>query len=290
MQPTLAGEEFDKLVEVADGFWILATRHRPGFSRMMPEVNNRCIVFRLDEGGRKVLLVANPSVPARLIPEVKALEQRTGLEVRYLLSPGGGHHLQIPTWRDAFSAATVLVPPVRIPRIPSASALMKGPRVQIMSVDDPLPQFRAQLDVVIFAGLIGFSDRKTTFEGGKDGFFSMLGTMKEMMSLKTPVDEVWLHHVASGTVIAGENLGWILSAETVKAFPRMMRGMFKPETVMVNDKARKVGDRVQTAAAWQKVLTWPCRTLMGYHEPPGQAFVGDGKAALQAAVSAARQM
>jgi hypothetical protein len=290
MTHPLAQEIFDKLVQVADGFWIMATRHRPGFSKMMPEINNRCLVFRLEEAGKPLLFVANASVDPRLVPEVKALESRTGLEVRYLLSPGGGHHLQIPAWRDAFPVATVLVPPVRIPKVASAAPLMNGPRVRVLDAEDPLPQFRGQLDAVVFTGLIGFSDRKTTFEGAKEGFFSMFGMMKEMMTMKTPVDEVWLHHVASGTVIAGENLGWILSAQTLARFPRMMRGMFKADTVAVNEKARKVGDRAQTSAAWKKVLAWPCRTLLGYHEPPGEAFFGDGRAALAAAVESARQL
>jgi hypothetical protein len=290
MQTALAQETFGKLVEVSDGFWVLATRHRPGFSKMMPEVNNRCLVFRLQEHGKPLLFVANASVDVSGIPEVKALEARTGLTVEYLLSPGGGHHLQLPAWRAAFAHATVLVPPVRIPRTARAAPLMKGERVQVMAVDDPLPQFHGQLECVIFAGLVGFSDRRTPFEGGKESFFTMLATMKEMMSLKTPVDEVWLYHPASGTVIAGENLGWILSADTVKRFPLMMRGMFKPNAIVVNDKARRVSDREQTAAAWRKVLAWPSRTLMGYHEPPGEAFFGDGQSALRAAVQAAKQL
>ena len=82
---------------MADGFWILATKHRPGGSRSFPEINNRCLVFRLVENGTPILLVIN-GVDARAIPEVERIEKHTGLAVRYVLSPGGGHHLLLPPW------------------------------------------------------------------------------------------------------------------------------------------------------------------------------------------------
>jgi hypothetical protein len=131
---------------------------------------------------------------------------------------------------------------------------------------------------------------QTPYEGAKEGFFTMFKLMKEMMSLHTPADEVWIHHVPTHTVIGGENLGWILSEKTVKGFPFMLRAMMKPNLVYVQDKARKVADPARVAAAWRKVLAWPCETLFGYHEPPGEAFVGDGRAALAAAVAKAKQL
>jgi len=93
-------------------------------------------------------------------------------------------------------------------------------------------------------------DKPTPYEGGAEtGFFGM---MKMMMSIDSPVDELWLHHVATGTIIGGENLGWILSEKTIKGFPFFMR--------------------------------------IGYHEPPGEGFVGDVQAALSSAARAAKQM
>jgi hypothetical protein len=75
----------------------------------------------------------------------------------------------------------------------------------------------------------------------------------------------------------------------LKTFPFMLRRMTKPNTVMINTQARKVADRAKVAAAWKQVLSWPCQTLMGYHEPPGEAFIGDGQAALRDAVTKAGQ-
>lgn len=283
----LAREAWERAAEVADGFWIIASHHRPGFMKMSPDINNRCCVFRLREEGQDVLLVAN-GIDPKLVPEVRRLERETGAKVKYILSVGGGHHLHLPAWRDEFVEATVLVGPVRVPNTPSARKLMDGPRVQVMDLDDPLPQFAGQLDAVLFHGLFGVRDHATPFEGGKEpGMFTM---MKMMMSIDSPVDELWLHHVATDTVIGGENLGWILSDKTVKSFPFFMRMMMKANAVYVQDQARKVADKQKVATCWRRITAWPCKTLLGYHEPVGEAFVGDGQAALIQAAKAAKQL
>ena len=282
-------EMFGRAVEVADGFWVAATHHRPGFSKMNPEVNNRALVFRLRdaETDRPVLLVANGVDPG-VIPEVRRLERETGLEVRYVLSVGGGHHLMLPAWRDEFTKATILVGPERVPRTPSAQKLMAGGRVRAMNPDNPLPQFAGQLDAVLFRGLLGVRDKPTPFEGGREP--TLFGVMKMMMSIDDPVDELWIRHAESGTVVGGENLGWILSEKTLKTFPWMMRTVMKANTVFIQDKFRKVADAEQVAACWRRVLAWRGQALMGYHEPPGEAFFGDVHGTLAKAVKAVRQL
>jgi len=280
-------EAYDRAAEVADGFWIVATHHRPGFMKMSPDVNNRCLVMRLREGNEDVLVVAN-GVDPKMIPEVKRIEKETRTPVRYILSVGGGHHLLMPAWRDAFTDATVYVCPTRVPSTPSAKPLMDGPRVRVLDRDNPLPQFAGQLDVVVFDGLFGGRDHKSPFEGGKEpGFFGM---MKVMMSIDNPIDELWIRHVASSTVIAGDNLGWMLSKETLATFPFMMRMVMKADRVYLQEKARKVADAARVSAHWKKILGWKSEALFGYHEPPGEGFFGDAQAALGEAVRAAGQI
>jgi hypothetical protein len=288
---SLERETYDRAVEVADGFWMIATRHRPGFLKMQPEVNNRCLIFRVhDQKRNESVLVVSNGVDPNVIPEVRRIERSTGLRVRTILSPGGGHHLMMPAWRDEFTDAEVLVCPVRVPATPSAEPLMRGGRVRAMDLENPLPEFAGELEAVIFHGLYGFPDMKSPFEGGKEGFFTPFKLMKEMMSLHTPGDELWLHHVRTGTVIGGENLGWILSQKTVKSFPFMMRGMMRADTVYINDKARKVSDPEIVSRCWERILAWPGRTLIGYHEPPGEGFFGDARAELTQAVKNVGQL
>jgi hypothetical protein len=294
-QPSLSleRETVGKAVPVWDGVWLLATRHRPGLSRHMAEINNRCFVFRLDDAKLgPVLAVINAVDPVVGIPEVRRIEQETGLAVRYVISPGGGHHLMLPAWHEQFTRAQVLVGPVRIPRTAHGQKLMKLPRVVTLDARDPLPQFRGQLDAVLFTGLTGPADMPTPPEGLPDTKLNLFKKMAKFMTMpkKDPVDELWLHHRASGTVIAGENLGWHYRAADLRGQPFMVRSMVKPDRVYLFTMPRRVGDAAAVAEHWRQILSWPCRTLMTYHDPATVAFVGDGRAALEAAVKDARQI
>ncbi|HVR63957.1 MAG TPA: hypothetical protein VMU50_18785, partial [Polyangia bacterium] len=215
MELKLERESYGKAVEIADGFWMIATRHRPGLSKRMFEINNRALVFRLKEpNGQSVLLVANAVDPAQSLDEVRRLAKETGAPGRYVLSVGGGHHLLMDAWIDAFPGAKFLLPPVRVPRTRHGQKLMQKPNVAAMNLEDPLPQFRGQLDAVVFHGLVGFADHMTPAEGGSDGPLAMMKMMMTMMrGPSDPVDELWLYHVATGTVIAGENLAWYYPAD-----------------------------------------------------------------------------
>jgi hypothetical protein len=85
--PDFSKEPPGRFVQVADGFWVAATKHHPGGSKHSPEINNRCIAFRLEENGEPVLVVLN-SVDVAIIPELRKLEAETGLTVRHVVSPG----------------------------------------------------------------------------------------------------------------------------------------------------------------------------------------------------------
>jgi hypothetical protein len=286
----LEGETWDRAVQVADGFWVIAAQHRPGYSDRMPMVNNRVLVFRLKEGERQVLVVVN-GIPESAIPEVKRIASETGLPVAYNISPGGGHHVTLDRWHDEFPTATTLIGPVRIPRTANGQKLLKLPRVRVMDLNDPLPQFKGQLDAVLFDGLLGFRDNLTPKEGAKQlsGFGQMVMMFREMPP-KDPTDELWLHHVATGTVIGGENLGWILTPEWLKTMPFMFRMMMKANTVYVADGPRRVSDKARVAAHWEKILSWPAKTVMTYHDSPTLAYFGDGQAALGAAARKVKQI
>jgi hypothetical protein len=129
-------------------------------------------------------------------------------------------------------------------------------------------------------------------EGLADTKLNMVKKMAKFMTMpkKDPVDELWLHHPASGTVIAGENLGWHYRKADLRGEPFMIRSMVKPDRVYLFTMPRRVGDAAMVAEHWRRILAWPCRTLMTYHDPTTVAFVGDGRAALEAAVKEARQI
>lgn len=290
----LSGESPGQAVPVFDGVWIIATRHRPGLSRHMFEINNRCFVFRVfdQRAAKPTLVVVNAVDPTDAIPEVKRVERETGLQVTAIISPGGGHHLHISPWHAAFEHAKILLCPVRTPRTRNGEQLMRLPRVDVLNLENPLPELRGQLDAVVFHGLVGPPDDPTPVEGGKDTKLAFLAGMVKFMitRLRDPADELWLHHVPSQTVIGGENLTWYFRADQLRGAPLLLKGMVKPDTVSVFTAARRVADREAVARCWRKILAWPCRTLMTYHDLPGTAFIGDGRAALARAVEKVGQL
>jgi hypothetical protein len=70
----------------------------------------------------------------------------------------------------------------------------------------------------------------------------------------------------------------------------MLKSMVKPDAVTLMTMARKVASPEKVASFWRRILSWPCRTLLTYHDVPGSGFVGDGRAALTAAVERAKQI
>lgn len=290
MMIELSRERPGVAAEVADGFWIIATQHHPGGSHQFPAINNRCLVYRIVEDGAPRLLVIN-GVEAGAIPEVKRLEQQTGLSVRYVLSPGGGHHVLLPPWVEAFPHASVLVGPGRIPRTASGKKLLAMPGVSTFDPDAVLPQLHGQLEFVSFRGLFGAPDHQSPGEGGRDGVLLMLNLMFAMLfRMKDPVDELWTFHVPSRTLIGGENLGWMYPRAEYQKLPRLIKGMITPDSVYLFKDARKVADAVVVDSCWRAILKWPAETVLSYHDPAGYGFVGDGRAALEAAVRGRGQL
>lgn len=65
--------------------------------------------------------------------------------------------------------------------------------------------------------------------------WSMMKVMFKVMTggMTHPVDELWLHHVASGTVIGGENLGWMYPADVLATQGMMLKRMIKPDRIHI---------------------------------------------------------
>ena len=86
----------------------------------------------------------------------------------------------------------------------------------------------------------------------------------------------------SQTVIGGENLTWYYPKAALRGAPFMLKSMVKPDAVTIMTMARKVAAPDKVASCWRRILSWPSRTLLTYHDVPGSGFVGDGRAALAA--------
>ena len=138
-----------------------------------------------------------------------------------------------------------------------------------MDLGDPLPQFRGQLDAVLFHGLVGPADHQSPGEGAPDTRFGMIsGWQVHDRAEDDPVDELWLHHVPSRTVIAGENLAWYYPPGRLRGQPFMLRVMIKPDQVCIWTSPARWATRGGRGVL-APLLAWPARTLMTYHDVPG---------------------
>ncbi len=289
---SISGETWGKAVEASPGVWVIATRHLPAGSKYNPEINNRCLVFKLNDSsadGKPVLLVVN-AVDGAAMAEVRRIEQETKLKAKYLIAPGAGHSLHLAEWHDAFPDIIVLAGPARIPRVAAGKKLTASSRFKIFDQGDPLPMFKGVLEAVNFDGIGGFKEIHTPYEGGRDSMFGMIWTMLSNMPPKDPHDELWLYHVASRTIFGGENLGWNLGKKELAAMNFMMRMMMKAEQVYIMTGPRPVLDKAKVAGHWAKILTWPAENVFSYHDTLGTGQVGGGQAALRAAVIKAKQI
>ena len=153
-----AEAEFGRLHRLSDHLYSYLTHFL--FNGVSP-VNNRSVVVHLPtEAGRAAALaIINPAeLNADLIADLKALEQRTGAEVRYLISPGDWHHLFIGSYLTHFPSATAYLPPGRIPaKQPSFPYSL----IDVTS-DCPFPELRPHLDSLTFRGMLDVEDPTRT--------------------------------------------------------------------------------------------------------------------------------
>ena len=151
-----AETEFGRLHQLSDHLYCYLTHFL--FNGTVP-LNNRSLVVHLpytsDSSHTAALAIINPAelTPA-LIADLHALEQRTGAEVRYVISPGDWHHLFIGSYLTAFPSATAFVPPGRIP----AKQPSYPYSIIDVALDNPLPQLLPHVEVSTFRGLLDVED------------------------------------------------------------------------------------------------------------------------------------
>ncbi len=275
--------------EVAVGFWVLATRHHGGGFTRFPEANNRSFVMRLVDGGQAGLVLVNATDPAQSFAEVHRLCTETGLQLSHVVSPGGGHHSYMGAWHAEFPSAQLLIGE-RVATTSNGRGLLELDQVTVMDLADPLPMFAGQLDAHAFTGLLGPGEFDSPTEGKADSMWNLMKAMPKLLSSKEHYDDLWLRHVASNTVIAGENLAPWWSREAHAEMPYLVRKSVEAEVVTIPKQGRKIWDAEQVATGWRTVSAWPATTLLHMHDTVGGGFVGDVPAALRAAALEAGEL
>jgi hypothetical protein len=314
-----SAETWDTAAEFYPGCWVIANRHCPGLNTTM-ELNNRVFVFRIENrDGKEQLLVfgcaAKPTVEA-----VKSIEKETGLEVAWVVSNGGAHHMFLDLWYQAFPKARIPIPAKRIPFTRNGKNLKEkyADRWELLEGPKPGPlldEVGEHIDIVIFDQLFGYKDESSAkaFDGGaldhsskptSYGSFKLMRRFPKLMKdTSQPNDEVALLHRKSGLVIAGHNFPFAFVPKGFKPtkehklnlgpFPigfmlKMM--MMKPGAFrsMLEAAPGPIADSKAHCDAWESVLSWDIGAWTTAHDPPtvcGPDMNGDEiKAAIRASL------
>ncbi|MEM7154833.1 MAG: hypothetical protein AAF799_18430 [Myxococcota bacterium] len=285
----LQREAYGQAVPVAEGFWLLATRHHGAGLSRFPEANNRSFILRLTDAGtgRPGLVVFNATDPVQAFPAVRRVCAETGLDVREVVSTSGGHHAYMGAWHDEFPQAQLRVGARRVPHTTQGRELLARPRVDTMDPGDPLPHYAAQLEAVTFTEFLGPPEFASPLAGGADSLWATIVAARRLLSSTDPYDELWLYHRATDTVIGGENLAPSFTPQAHAALPFVVRRTVKLGRVAVH---RKMIDPEAIDRSWRAVLRWPGRTLLGMHDSVGGGFRGDVASALRDAAQRRGQL
>jgi hypothetical protein len=291
-----SSEDWDTATEFYDGCWAIADRHCPSLNRAM-EVNNRTFIFRLKSKGGDDVLLAFGCGGGKTIDVVKRLEKDTGAKLGWVLGNGGGHHLFLGLWYEAFPEARILVPSKRVPstengqklkaKYPDRWELMEGPKPSQIS-----DEFGDQVDIVIFDQLFAYKDEVSRATGGAadhsseptnlGGFGLMKMFGKLMKDTSQPNDEVFFFHRKSGLVIAGHNYQFSYTPKGYKppekfklkmgGFPlSLMMKMMMPKGAFkstLEGQPGPVADSKVHAEEWEAVLAWDIKAWTTSHDPP----------------------
>jgi hypothetical protein len=292
-----SAEDWDKPVKFFDKSWVIASKHNPALNKAM-ELNNRTFVFQLkNKQGEEVLLVFGCG-GATTIEAVRKIEKETGVNVGWVVSNGGAHHLFLDLWYKAFPDARILVPAKRIPFTRNGINLQEKYKDRWELIHGPKPEqlikeFGDQIDVVIFDQLFQYRDQNAAeiINSPQDhssapetlaGFSLMMKFGKLFKDTSQPNDEVFLFHRASGLVIAGHNFQFAFTPKgytppdkfVMKAggFPmNIMMGLMMPKGKFVSffeGNPGPVADSKIHAEEWEAVLDWDIRAWTSSHNPP----------------------
>jgi hypothetical protein len=284
-------------VKFFEGCWVIASRHNPGLLSSM-ELNNRVFVFELrGREGKGVLLVFGCGGPST-IAAVREIEKRSGTNVAWIVGNGGGHHLFLSLWYDAFPEARILVPAKRVPYTRNGQELQKRYAARWELMHGPRPkqlvdELGSEIDVVIFDQLFHYNDENVAriMASPKDhrsppaslsGFSLLMAMGKAMKDTSQPNDEVTLFHRASGLVVGGHNYQLAFTPKGHATPPKfklktggfpmgVLMSMMMPKgkfVSMFEGQPGPIADSRVHADEWRMVLDWDIRAWTTAHNIP----------------------
>lgn len=311
-----SNEDWDRATPIADGVWVIATRHNPGLAGGL-EINNRTFLFRLRQQSGEECLLSFGCGNAKTIAAVQQVERDTGLSLQWVVGNGGSHHLFLDLWYQAFPQARILVPAKRVPHTANGRALAEKYAERWELMHGPKPEqitqnFGDEIDCVIFDQLL--TNKELGQETGVahdhkakatklSGFARLKLFSRLSKDFSQANDEAFLFHRATGLVIAGHNFQFIYRPKGHRAPDqfKMQNGGFPLNILLkfvLSDGSFKsafegapapVADSKIHAQEWEAVLDWDIEYWTSCHNPPrvcGPKLSGaDIKAAVRASIA-----
>lgn len=282
----------------------------PGISQNIV-LNNRCFVFKLKlrealggvSAGNDALFIFGLGNNGA-IKGVKDLEEQTGLKAVALLCNGGGHHIYVKNWYDAFPAPfEVWVSPTKVPGTSNGQRLQEDYPDRWILADNSTTEHHVhqlrkyfgsgdnlQVDCVLFNQLYGYSD-KTSGESGchqspeaevkANGFKKVFSTLTALGGdQSTPTDDTVFYHKPTGLLITGHHWefcyypkGFDVPKENRFAggwlFESFLFGQyFKTDRydTSLGTHINRLRDVTAHAKQWQEVLKWDFKWACSHHD------------------------
>jgi hypothetical protein len=193
-------------VELSEDVWTQCASHGPGNKKGPLVVLNRSIIYRLrPPAGEPFLVVINAlhgcPETGEPIAGLRRLEESLGHEIKFVLTPGSGHHLSLADYAKAFPEARVCVPRGRIVR--ENPELIAMDNVETYGAGVVLPELgEAGLEVLSWEGFV---------EGPAVKKFQKLAGNKNY-TLST-IEPQFFCHKPTGTVTNGGHHMWFAPAD-----------------------------------------------------------------------------
>ncbi len=259
-------------VQLSEDIWTQSATHGPGNSKGPIKVLNRSIVYRLRPQGADPFLVVLNGLwccddTGEPIRGLEKLEEDTGASVKFVLTPGSGHHLSLHNYAAAFPEARVCVPDGRIPR--QNPELMALGNVETYTADTvPAELSAGGLEIAVWEGLLEGPMAKK-FQRMQFNFGYELGDIQPQCFLHRP----------TGTITNGGHHMWYRAPEGEPVFtmPGIMKFMIKlmvgqsfdyivPGKLSADPNGSyAIGDREKVQASARAILDWEFDRMIDVH-------------------------
>jgi hypothetical protein len=266
--------------KIDENVWTIVSAHKPGRMRLPVKLPNRSFIYKLKgDDGKPFLVLLNAIVCDEANDQpftaIRALSEREGAPVRYILTPASSHNICLLDYARSFPDAKVRVPDGRLPQR-RALDLMKLDNVEVFDNGDPLPELRrAGLHVHVWKGM---REGPMLHATSKFPFTLIMPSHNEPGDLElTDLQECIVFHEESGSITNGGHHLWFRPPGA--KMPMALKGQAPKEGFNWGPKnGYPISDKAAFKSSVDHVLAWDFDKIFDVHTPPNALVRSGGKA------------